>query len=632
MFKTITKYIFSVLFIFTLANNINASCLLDIEYLNSIFINSSIPNSLKSSLYKEFKGFILSNENSEIAHEIIKFNMELDIIEKESYISNENIKMAKSILLFNWYNILNSSNINNEILKNEKDFIEQLKNKKITSISLKYLYLGHLNARKVAEGLILFKDLTDLDISYNNLKTEGLEKFLNILPNLENLAYLNISNNDFEPKSHNEIYSMAKSIESCKNLISLDISYNKINSVGSKILSNTLKNLHNLSKLIMIGCDFTLDDIAIITKHFTELNNLKELNISNNSLRSTSPEHSKLFIEIFNNIKNLSNLNITNCFLNIFDMQEISSVLSNFNNLISFRISNNKLNHQNDSGIFMIIKALKSCKNLKIISISNNKISFNSISALCETLKNLPNLKLLDISSNNIEISQITNILDSILIPENLTELDISKNCLESSKFGNIEKLGKILKRFKSLIKLNISSCELKFKDALQISKIISIFNDLTYFNISYNKMQYYNDCGIVSILKALENCEKLTSLDISHNNIGLYGVAALCSLLNKLPNVSLLNISSCSLKKTSISIINNTIIDAPNIKLNHLNISQITDHPDIHCIQYFRSLITLLNNEKVKHLEISSNSLHDEKLELLRKLFYKKGKILRLK
>lgn len=129
MYKTVKKDILKIFYLFITTSMINASSLIDTEVLDSLFYINFGNNFADQNIYKIFKGFILSNKDTEIADEIRKFNVELDNIGRELEINVDSIKIAKLILLFNWYRIENPTSIEHDVMSHITEFIEQLKNK-----------------------------------------------------------------------------------------------------------------------------------------------------------------------------------------------------------------------------------------------------------------------------------------------------------------------------------------------------------------------------------------------------------------------------------------------------------------------------------------------------------------------
>lgn len=423
MYKMFRHTILKIMFIFLFASKLHAIPLLDIDYFHSVLSNMFIDD-LKKFPYRDFRNFLKYNADPKIVEYIKEFNKDLEEINKNLNADEKVIKMAKLIVLFNWFKISLQIPENGNVKENINSFIDQLKSKKLELININGLHLGPNNANMLSEGLKIFKDdLKNLDISYNSLEDSGSKEIADALTVCKNINILNISNNDLESDG---IKAISRALPNLDNLAYIYISNNIIDSESAVLLCNALEKLPNLESLDFSSCNINQDCMVTISKSFKSLKKLKGLNILNNNIGS---KDSKKMLEIFKNCDKLVFLNISSCQLNSQDKKEIAKNLPNLIDLNFLDISNNKAESEIDDGIVEVIQALENNVKLTFLRISENLIGSIGVKALCNILGRLPKLEVLDVSFCNLDAADIISIVDAIIKVPNmkLMELNLSQ-------------------------------------------------------------------------------------------------------------------------------------------------------------------------------------------------------------
>lgn len=159
------------------------------------------------------------------------------------------------------------------------DEIFELEN--LQELGLNSCYLKH-----IPDKITQLKKLRKLDLSQNDLVT--LPENLGSLKNLESL-WLNNNRITFLPQSicelsklevlnlgENRLSCLPDKIGGLINLKELDLSQNNL-----KKLPTSITELVNLKKLNLISFDGNNEDVLLINKIFSELDNLEELHLSN---------------------------------------------------------------------------------------------------------------------------------------------------------------------------------------------------------------------------------------------------------------------------------------------------------------------------------------------------------------
>ena len=179
-------------------------------------------------------------------------------------------------------------------------------------------YLGLINIEKFFNKN---KYIEKLNISGNSIKDEGFILLCKALKDNRNLEILNISNNEIHSQG---LIQGLNLILSCK-ITSLNLSQNKLQDTGIKILSNSLQCFPNLRKLNLSFCGFEFNGFEYLIKSLSSFKTISTLNISGNNLKSKNFGNIRSFLES-NSIKNL---NISKCSLGNDSANVLGDCLSN---------------------------------------------------------------------------------------------------------------------------------------------------------------------------------------------------------------------------------------------------------------------------------------------------------------
>ena len=325
-----------------------------------------------------------------------------------SYYSSTNFKKNIKIFQDNFETEIDLEK--KEQLKVTKVILENFKENDLRAIrcfkNIKSLIINNSEIETLVD-INCFKNLTELEIS--NSKVANFKQ-ISELNYLLKLSLTKIKLLDFQI---NEI-----NWSQLENLVYLDISNNSISSFSECLKSRNVKNLKASNNKISY---FTLTSSV----EFLDLsnNNLGDLELSGLNLKKLNVSLNK--IESFKLIKNTSLIDI--------DLSNNKLKTLNFddqNKLKILSLSNNKL----DNSIYINIGK---CSNLENLDIEQNKVS---------SLENISTLNKL--KSLNIKDTRISKILLN-QIPDSLKEIHISKIEIEDkmSSFFKFSEDGRILKR-----------------------------------------------------------------------------------------------------------------------------------------------------------------------------------------
>ena len=544
---------------------------------------------------------------------------------------------------------------NNNLYSKAIKIFSELKTSTLIKLNIRNNSITDQAADTIATFLSRNTGLEELDLSHNNLQSEGTIKIAKA--NLMNLTNFNISHNGITNTAANDI-----AVFMCRNtkLQVLDFSCNDLHESGCRIIFEVLQNISMLTSLNISNCSVS-NKLSTLLLHNT---NLQKLNLSHNHL-STSD-----IVKIFKGMKNISNLkriDISHNMITDKATNSIATVLSQNNNLQKLNISFNCLGSK---GCIKVFNGMKNILNLRKLDISYNKvdseatdnlvvvlsqntkleeldISFNDVQTLgaikifksikqtltltkvniahnmingeaaqyiIDVLYNNNGLKELDISDNTpLEMDVITMIIVSCvtklncsqlvsehvtsklsIIATNLQELNISNINLQAA--GTI-KVFKGLYNISTLKKFNISRNSITSVAANVLKEFLSKNNDLQELDLSYNCLQ---DTGVIKICEA--NISNLISFNISHNSITIKAADDIAKFLSHNSQMKIFDLSCNGLLELSVINILKEMQAGKSAKLNVSNASVINKAVD--------ELTTLHYTSTLGKLDISGINL----------------------
>ncbi|KAM9431993.1 NACHT, LRR and PYD domains-containing protein 3-like [Clarias gariepinus] len=470
----------------------------------------------------------------------------------------ENPSPEKSINLFHCLNEVND----NSLLKEVQHYLNngvysRLSGKKLSPAQWSALVFVLLNSEQ---------ELDEFELGKYYPSDECL---LMLLPVVKASGKAELWRCNLTDKSWTALSSVLSSNSS--SVRKLNLSYNKLQDSGVKLLSAGLKNPHcTLELLSLCDCYLTEESCRVLSSVFgSNSSSLRELHLDDNYLQDSGVKLLSAGLE--NPHCTLEILSLCGCYLTKESCEVLSSVLCSNTSLRKLNLSNNKLQ---DSGVELLSAGLKNphCT-LDILSLCGCYLTKESCEVLSSVLCSNTSLRKLNLSNNKLQDSGVELLSAGLKNPH--CTLDI----------------------------LRLMKCDLQMESCEVLSSVLSSKSSrLRELDLSYNNLQ---DSGVrllsdglenphctLEILKLMkcdlqiESCEVLSSvlsskssrlreLDLSNNNLMDSGVMLLSDgLKNPHCTLEILRMSDCSIKCEGCSALASALKSTSKTQLRELDLS----------------------------------------------------------
>ena len=488
-----------------------------------------------------------------------------------------------------------------------------------------------------------------LDLSDNNLRTDGMIAIGQSLSRLSTLKTLNVGSNKIGYKAADTI---ALIILSNIQLQSLILSNNHLER-GAKTIANALKNISSLKELyfynnqIPEGAAENLAD-AIISNRSLQVIALQKNNLKSKGIMIISKAISKLSglqtLSIFNNHVHLTdevgdavalavsnNLNISSIYLCENNLQASFVKVTNAVTHLSIKELNFRESNISETVGLTLAVVMSNQHHLEKLVLDNNNLGSNGVVMLSSALCKMNSLKLLNLQNNAISEKAADSLALGISSNFRLEHLYLGSNklCIGALK------IIRVLKSMSTIKTLDLNDNEMSAVVADELASAITKNSTLQALYIRNNNMATN---GIITIAQALSKISTLKSLNIRSNKISERAADYLVKLILSNDGMKDLWLGNNSLKTGALKILKalkatsklKTLgIDNNNIPEKHFDeiASVICNCHDLHTLylegnelqNYGVSIVQALCKTKMlSTVDLSSTDMNEALLNLL--------------
>ena len=283
-----------------------------------------------------------------------------------------------------------------------------IKNKKLISLFIGGNYIGKKGIELLSETLIKNENipLAYLFLENNELKY-GIEDVSNIISNNKFITLVDIKNNIL---NDDDICKLFESLKAESKILTLDLSLNVIDTDGIKAIYEYLKKNQNLRQIILNN-NFLSEKSCVVIKKMLEDSNvhLKNLSLEGCQIKSYA-------VLIFEGLKKntiLDSINLADNNIGILKekFSLLSPCLKENKNLKELNLDSNAINNE---CLKLILDGIAESKSLKFVSFRYNKFERNIFYVVYDTLEKNKNLKKFDFTNSGFYPNELEELQNKI--------------------------------------------------------------------------------------------------------------------------------------------------------------------------------------------------------------------------
>lgn len=235
---------------------------------------------------------------------------------------------------------------------------------------------------------------------------------------------------------------------------------------------------------------FAKDDLNLLLKKVTTLENSKSISLNSYDLRNVS-------ISMLEQLPDIDHIKLKD--LDLDATNKVAPLLQKNSSLLLDKFS--------DKPAAKIFAYLHTNTKVKCLIINDSNLKITSIKTLAESLKN-NNISRLELDYNRLNDKDISEFFKAF------TNNKVEELSLRGNKI-NDKGIISILKQSPPLKKLDLWGNQIKHHGAITLANFLKTNPPLQELNLGYNQI---NDLGIISIANALPTNTNLQILDLTRN------------------------------------------------------------------------------------------------------------------
>ena len=435
---------------------------------------------------------------------------------------------------------LNLSKCKLTITEENDQALSHMLNKTLNKLTLSHNSINGRGIRYLSEGISSSSAISKLDLSGNPIQDgeDGLSHLCQALTTNTYVEELNLSHCKLTiTKENGQVLS--RMLKTNKTLNVFSLSRNSINGRGVRYLSEGISSCSAISKL-----DLSLnpiqdveDGLSHLCQALTTNTSLVELNFAGFALSVYGRRHG----EMAEAIKSLQVsyqaftghvLNSLSYFIGsssaiskldlsrnpIQDdedgLSHLCQALATNTSLVELNLSNCKLHQASGPALRHM---LETNKTLTALNLSRNpSISEDNVAIIAEGLRNNHTIKCLNLCWCGIHDTGMKSLADCLMVNDSLEELDLWNNTISRSPEA-ARGFSDMLKRNRTLKKLNVSCCELTDEAVKPLASALEVNSSLEELDLSNNID--LTDTALVALGESLKRNTRLKTVGIGKYN-----------------------------------------------------------------------------------------------------------------
>lgn len=347
------------------------------------------------------------------------------------------------------------------------------------------------------------------------------------------------------------------------HLTNLNISNNSFRSEGILAITHAIRHSTTLQSLLVKQSKLQKEGANAIAKLIRTNNHIKYLNISDNSLANGALKNICTAMEFNTSLLTL-NISQIMCRKN-HGIAAFSNMLRVNKTLSSLYLSNNNISSEN---IKSVMEGLMENETLTILDLSNNDIGYGKDGNISKMLSVNSTLRKLDLSKNCLKNEDAAEIMKSLTTNKGLESLLINYNCFSNVGIAGISEvlehnttlvelcinncylnsgissfINSLSQNKGNLMVLSLESCWIEDETAQAIAVAMQTNSTITNLNLSKNSFSETSAPPISNMIKYNTTLEKL---NLSHNSLS-FGVASIIQALrynNSIQSFIMINVT----------------------------------------------------------------------------------------